>query len=112
MDIIDKPLDDDDLFGMAILFTRNTGLPFGIGFRPATADRYSPRLLVEVASNTFEPIPIDSLKWLADPPPHVSAMEFDMLVAWISHHKDTLLRYWNDEIDAAEFVDAICSKGE
>ena len=91
---------DDELFEMANLSPRKTGLSRRIWISVnARLQHNKPRLKVEGTDANFYPISIEEpVIVLADWPPGWSVHEFKNLQRFVNLNRQILLDYWNDRI--------------
>lgn len=101
-------VEQDDLFEMANLYPRTTGLPMTIWASPKGKARHDVRL--KVCTTPGDRMDIDSTATLAiRPEPHLVHGELppDQLAAvsrWAVLNAPALVDYWDGEIDTLEFV--------
>lgn len=102
---------DDELFEMANLTPRRTGLKQRLWVSVNLHGRHHrPRLKVEGTDKQFYPVSIDDdVAFLAGWPPGFSAIDFQSLEQFVNANRDVLLRYWNDQIDTEEMIQSVRS---
>jgi uncharacterized protein DUF4160 len=96
----------EDFFLMANLFPKHTGLPFVVWISSRGGARHDVRIKVspnakampeEMASVAIRP-DIHLVEGSIDP------KEFDILRAWIDQNRQTLIDYWDSEIDTEDAI--------
>src|SRR5262249_37562562 len=99
----------EDFFEMANLFSKHTGLPFVVWISYKGGAQHDVRVKVspgpkalagEMASVAIRP---DVRVVEGD----VSASDLALLTKWIEINRETLLKYWEGEIDTKDAIDAI-----
>lgn len=97
-----------DLFEMANLYPRTTGLPVTVWVSPKGGARHEARIKVSTGpGNRMEPgntavvaiRPAPALLHGELPPEHLQPV-----LRWMGLNKAVLMDYWNGEIDTAELV--------
>jgi len=96
-------------FEMANLFPKHTGLPFVVWISVRGGARHDVR--VNVSANA-KAIPGEMISVGIRPEIHVidgeiDAGAFDRLKSWIELNRDTLVSYWEAEIDTQDALEAL-----
>jgi Domain of unknown function (DUF4160) len=101
--------ESEALFEMANLFPKHTGLPFVVWISYKGGARHDVRVKV-----SHGPKALASEMISVAVRPHVRVVEGNLnssdlalLTRWIELNQDTLLQYWEGEIDTKDAVDAI-----
>ncbi len=97
----------DELFAMANLYPRTTGLPMTIWVSPRGNARHDVRIKVNVAHG--DQMNIDNTIVAVGPSPRViegrlSSENEGAVAAWIALNAEALVAYWNGDIDTLELV--------
>jgi hypothetical protein len=103
--------EDDELFEMANLFPRTTGLPMTVWVSPSGNARHDVRVKVNMTHGnqmTVSNIAIVGVR----PSPHViagrlSAEDERAVFEWVSLKADALVAYWEGRIDSAQLGHAL-----
>ena len=98
----------DELFEMANLFPRTTGLPMTIWVGPRGNARYDVRIKVNLTHGNQMNIDNTAIVGIR-PTPHViagplSAADQRGVFNWITRNEATLIAYWDGSIDTAELI--------
>jgi hypothetical protein len=101
----------DDFFDMAHRFSKHTGLPFVVWISYKGSAQQNVRVKVSPAPRA---IPSELVSVAIRPEirvvqGHMSATDLGLLSKWIELNRDTLLKYWEGEIDTKDALDAIQS---
>ncbi len=105
--------DDDELFEMANLVPRRTGLKHRVWVSVNMHQRHHrPRLKVEGSDKGFYPASIDDpVAFLAEWPPGFTASDFAALGRFVALNRAVLIQYWNDELDTETMIGLIRAVG-
>jgi hypothetical protein len=101
----------DELFEMANLYPRTTGLPMTVWVGPRGNARHDARIKVNMTRGNQ--MNIDNTAVVAvRPSPHVIAGRLPRgderaLAAWITLNTDAIVAYWNGDMDTLELVQAL-----
>ncbi len=107
----DASAEDDELFEMANLYPRTTGLPMTVWVSPRGNARPDERIKVNVAHGNQ--MNIDNTAVVpVRPTPHVVAGRLPpederAVAAWIALNADAIIAYWDGGIDTLELVQAL-----
>ena len=104
----DQGSDTDDLFELANLFPRTTGLPMTVWVSPPANSRHDIRVKVNLTHGN-QMNPSNTAVVGVRPSPHIVAgrLSFDdekAVSQWISLNTAALVAYWDGEIDTAQLV--------
>ncbi len=109
MPLAHDPAPDETLFEMANLRPRTTGLPMVIWVSERGRARHGAR--IKVARSHGDRIdPYETLTvTLEEPEPRViggalPATDYEAVRSFIAGNRETLVAYWNGEIDTAELI--------
>ena len=98
----------EDLFEMANLYPRTTGLPMTVWVSPRGHARHDAR--VKVSRSGGERMVVDDTAVVAIRP-EPSVLEGDLgsadlaaVARWIVRNRDVLLAYWDGTVDTAELI--------
>lgn len=99
----------EDLFEMANLFPKHTGLPFVVWISYKGGARHDLRVKV---SQGPKALPSEMASVAIRPQVRVvegkmSASDLSALTRWIEINQDVLLKYWEGEIDTIDAVEGI-----
>ena len=103
--------ESDELFEMANLYPRTTGLPMTVWVGPRGNARHDVRIKVNMTHGNQ--MNIDNTAIVAvRPSPHVIAGRLPRdderaVAAWITLNTDVIVAYWNGDIDTLELVQAL-----
>jgi hypothetical protein len=108
--ISDQPhaISADELFEMANLYPRTTGLPMTVWVGPRGNARHDVRVKVNMTHGNQ--MPIDNVAVVGvRPTPHMiggrlSAEDQRAVFAWIDFNAPTIVAYWEGDIDTAELI--------
>jgi hypothetical protein len=94
----------DDLYFMANIFPRTSGLPFVVWISERGHARHDVR--VKVAKGP-KALPGEMASVAVRPDVRIvegemAAGDFELLKTWIERNRQALIEYWNSEIDTAE----------
>ena len=104
-------LTEDELFEMANLYPRTTGLPMTVWVSPRGNARHDVRVKVNMTHGDH--MNIDGTATVAvRPAPRVvsgrlSPDDEHAVAAWITLNADAIISYWNGDIDAAQLIQAL-----
>jgi hypothetical protein len=101
-----QPLEADDLFEMANLFLRTTGLPITVWVSPRGNARHDVRIKVNI-SRGDQMSPANTAVVFIRPSPRVNAGRLSSddrqaVFEWVSLNTAPLVAYWEGEIDTIE----------
>jgi hypothetical protein len=96
-------------FEMANLFPKHTGLPFVVWISYRGGARHDARVKV---SSGPKAIPEEMASVAIRPTVHVvegsiASQDMEPLRAWIEQNRETLLAYWEGDIDTQDALDAL-----
>ena len=96
-------------FEMANLFPKHTGLPFVVWISYRGGARHDVRVKV---SRNAKAIPAEMISVAIRPDVHIvegsmDSGEFDQLRQWIERNRQTLIAYWEGEIDTQDALEAL-----
>jgi hypothetical protein len=108
--ISDKPdaISSDELFEMANLYPRTTGLPMTVWVGPRGNARHDVRIKVNMTHDNH--MTIDNVAVVAvRPRPHVvagslSTDDQQAVFNWVTLNAPTIIAYWDGSIDTAELI--------
>ena len=100
--------DSDELFEMANLYPRTTGLPTTVWFGPRGNARHDVRIKVNRAHGDHMTIDNTAIVGIR-PTTHVLAGRLSTddqraVFAWIALNEATIIAYWDGAIDTAELI--------
>jgi len=103
---VDEAAAAEDLFEMANLFPRTTGLPMTVWVSPRGNARHDVRIKVNV-THGHHMSPANTAVVRARPSPHViaghlSADDEEAVFKWLSLNTAALVAYWDGEIDTVQ----------
>lgn len=98
----------DELYEMANLYPRTTGLPMTVWVSPRGHARHDARVKVS-RSGGERMVPEDTAVVAIRPEPSVlegelSQAEFQAVSRWISLNREVLIAYWDGAADTAELI--------
>ncbi len=98
--------DSDDLFEMANLFPRTTGLPMTVWVSPRGSARHDVRIKVNMAHGNQMNVTNTAVVGVR-PAPHLVAGRLTpedqrVVFQWVSMNADALIAYWDGQIDTIE----------
>jgi len=101
--------DADDFFEMANLFSKHTGLPFVVWISYKGGAQHDIRVKVSPGPKV---LPSEMVSVAIRPEVRViqgdiSASDLALLSRWVEINRDTLLQYWEGDIDTKDAIDAI-----
>ena len=111
---LSSPEADQDLFEMANLYPRDTGLPMTIWVSPRGHARHDVR--IKVCMTPGDRMDADNTATVAVPPqPRVLHGELppayeEAVSTWIELNESALVEYWNGAISTVEFVGKLKTK--
>jgi hypothetical protein len=102
----ENSLETDDLFEMANLFPRTTGLPMTLWVSPRGNSRYDVRIKVNISRGN-QMNPTNTAVIGVPPSPHVIAGSLSpgdekVVFEWVSLNSAALLEYWEGKIDTVQ----------
>ena len=102
---------DDELYEMANLYPRTTGLPMTVWVGPRGNARHDVRIKVNQAHGDHMTIDNTAVVGVR-PSPHViagrlSADDQRAVFDWLSLNEATIIGYWDGRIDTAELIQAL-----
>ena len=102
-----------DLFEMANLRSKSTGLPMSI-YVSEKNSQHGPRIKVsgkytdKIDSHIFFSVSIaDTPEIVAGTCGEITTSDLTKVFNWVKSNKDALLKYWEREIDTAELIDML-----
>ncbi len=103
--------DTDELFEMANLFPRTTGLPMTVWVSPRGNARHDVRVKVNMTHGNQMTVSNTAVVGVR-PTPHViagqlSAEDQRAVFEWVSLNADALLAYWEGRIDTVQLAQAL-----
>ncbi len=107
MDTLPPPsMAEDDLFEMANLYPRTTGLPMTVWVSPRGGARHDVRVKVSVQGGD-RMVPEGAAVVGIRPEPRLiegdlGRAEFEAVASWVALNRDALLAFWDGEIDTIE----------
>lgn len=101
--------DSEALFEMANLFSKHTGLPFVVWISYKGGAQHDVRVKVSRGPKVHpsEMVSVAIRPDIRVVEGHLSASDFALLSRWIQLNYDTLLQYWEGDIDTKDAIDAI-----
>jgi hypothetical protein len=107
----EEALDTDDLFEMANLFPRTTGLPMTVWVSPRGNARHDIRIKVNMTHGN-QISPANTAVVGVRPSPHLVARvlaphDERAVYAWITLNAAALIAYWNGDIDTVQLAQAL-----
>ncbi len=102
--------EEDELFLMANLFPKTTGLPRTVWVGPKAGARHDARIKVSAHPNRMDLKGAAILSIRPEPRllhGEMSSIEFQMFAAWISLNEQALLAHWDGKIDALEMAQSL-----
>lgn len=98
--------EEDDLYEMANLFPRTTGLPLTIWVSPRGRARHAARIKVSLTPGRMD-IGHTAVVGIRPRPRLIegdlSPADFELVSRWINLNAAALLDFWNETIDSVEF---------
>jgi D-alanyl-D-alanine carboxypeptidase len=104
-------IDTDELFEMANLYPRTTGLPMTVWVSPRGNARHDVRVKINMAHGNQTTV--DNTAVVAvRPAPHVvagrlSTADQEAVFAWIAMNAAAIIAYWDGNIDTAELIQTL-----
>jgi hypothetical protein len=104
-------IDTDELFEMANLYPRTTGLPTTVWVSPRGNARHDVRVKVNMAHGNQ--MTVDNTAVVAvRPAPHIvagrlSAADQEAVFAWITLNASAIIAYWDGNIDTTELIQTL-----
>jgi hypothetical protein len=103
--------DTDELFEMANLFPRTTGLPMTVWVSPRGNARHDVRVKVNMAHGNQMTVSNTAVVGVR-PTPHIIAGQLSpddqrAVLEWISLNADALVAYWEGRIDTVQLGQAL-----
>jgi hypothetical protein len=104
-------LSSDELYEMANLYPRTTGLPMTIWLGPRGNARHDVRIKVNMTHGNqmnVDNVPVVGVR----PAPHLisgrlSAEDQRLVFEWIGINMAGVIAYWNGDIDTAELIETL-----
>jgi hypothetical protein len=101
-----EALEPEDLFGMANLFPRTTGLPMTVWVSPRGNARHDVRVKVNMSHGNHMSVANTAVIGVR-PSPHMIAGRLSpederAVFQWISLNADALIAYWDGQIDTIQ----------
>jgi hypothetical protein len=99
---------EDDLFEMANLYPRDTGLPMTVWVSPKGRARHDVR--IKVCQTPGDRMDADNTALVSvRPQPRLlhgdlSASDLDAVARWIAANRDALVAYWDGRLSTVEFA--------
>jgi hypothetical protein len=95
----------DELYEMANLFPRTTGLPLTVWVSPRGRARHDARIKVSLTPGRMDigqaaVVGIRPIPRLIEG--HLAPADFDLIAQWIRLNESVLIDFWNETIDSAE----------
>jgi len=104
--VTNKKLQSDDLFEIANLFPRTTGLPMTVWVSPRGCARHDARVKVCLTHGPRMDISSTAIVGIRPQPRllrgQLPAPDFEQVAAWVALNETPLLDFWNGEIDSIE----------
>lgn len=105
------PTESDDLFEMANVFPRTTGLPMTVWVSPRGNVRHDVRVKVNMAHGD-QMSPANTAVVALRPVPHVVAGNLSpederAVFAWITLNSVAIIAYWDGDIDTVQLARAL-----
>ena len=110
MDGLPRPI-EDDLYEMANLFPRTTGLPMTIWVSPRGGARHDARM--KVSTRPGDRATLDELAVVGVRPApaliegSLSPTDLDAVSRWIELNREAIIGYWDGSLDTLELVQAL-----
>ena len=103
--------ESDELYEMANLYPRTTGLPMTIWLGPRGNTRHDVRIKVNMTHGNQMNIDNTAVVGVR-PSPHLvagrlSSEDERAVAAWIALNRDAIVAYWDGDIDTVELVQAL-----
>jgi hypothetical protein len=100
---------EDDFYLMANLFPKRTGLPFVVWVSNQGGARHDVRVKVARGpkAQSSDLISVGIRPFIRVIEGTLDGSDFDLLRRWIELNFDTILQYWNEEIDTGDLMDAL-----
>jgi hypothetical protein len=100
---------EDDFYPMANLFPKRTGLPFVVWVSNRGGARHDVRVKVarDPKAQSSDLISVGIRPFIRVIEGTLDGSDFDLLRRWIELNFDTILQYWNEEIDTGDLIDAL-----
>jgi len=109
---IELKLDEEDLFEMANVREKQSGIPFVIfiSSKDAAMSKHGPRVKVSNLKDRWDPtsnfvVTIPELRVIGDA--KLTTDQLEDLKDWIKLNRDLIIKYWNKVIDDQEFLNSI-----
>lgn len=100
------PVAEDELFEMANLYPRTTGLPMTVWVSPRGGARHDARVKVSIQGDDRMVPEGAAVMGIRREPRLIEGglgrAEFEAAAAWIALNRDALLAFWEGEIDTIE----------
>jgi hypothetical protein len=100
-----RDLEVDDLYEMAILFPRTTGLPMTVWVSPRGRARHDARVKVSLTPGRMD-IGHTAVVGIRPSPRliagNLASADLELVSQWIRANQDALIDFWNETIDSVE----------
>ena len=96
--------EQDDLYEMAHLFPRTTGLPMTVWVSPRGRARHAARIKVSLSPDRMD-IEYAAAVGIRQSPRSIQRLapaDLDIVSQWIRINEDVLMDFWNETIDSVE----------
>lgn len=106
-----NPISSDELFEMANLYPRTTGLPMTVWVGPRANARHDVRIKVNMIHGNQMNVDNTAVVGVR-PAPHVIAGRFSsdderLVFEWIRINEPAIVAYWDGNIDTAELIQTL-----
>jgi hypothetical protein len=99
--------EQDDLYAMASLFPRTTGLPMTVWVSPRGRARHAARIKVSLSPDRMD-IGHTAVVGIRSSPRLIQGTlvpaDLDLVSQWIRVNEDVLMDFWNETIDSTELA--------
>ena len=100
-----RKLEEDDLYEMANLFPRTTGLPMTVWVSPCGRARHDARVKVCLTPGKMDIGHTAVVGTLPSPKlieGNLASVDVELVAQWISANEEALIDFWNEIIDSVE----------
>jgi hypothetical protein len=100
-----RKLEEDDLYEMANLFPRTTGLPMTVWVSPRGRARHDARVKVSLTPGKMDIGHTAVVGTLPSPKlieGNLASVDVELVSQWISANEEALIDFWNEIIDSVE----------
>jgi hypothetical protein len=100
-----RKLEEDDLYEMANLFPRTTGLPMTVWVSPRGRARHDARVRVSLTPGKMDIGHTPVVGTLPSPKlieGNLASVDVELVAQWISANEEALIDFWNEIIDSVE----------